>query len=230
MRKGRKGMRWVTLAAFGACASLQAAAAQGTKSAEGAQQFLAAMVSQIKTRVSFVDEAGRSNFVTGRHRGTVKTNKGGVLGRKETITDLPEKIVDKQVTDVSASAIDAVDAYGRPTACATRITAVTAPPYDDSRSDVDDDTRTLTFKVTVTSQRWEYEPLAKFMSPAQVIDWSNAQISRTYDGSVTVTSKGQAYAKLHLTFVAGDVDLADRIEFAMKVLSMSCGNSMNARL
>jgi hypothetical protein len=229
MQKARKGMPWVTLAAFSACASLPAAA-QGTQSAEGAQQFLAAMIGQVKTRVIFVDTAGRNNYVTGRQRGTVKTNKGGVLGRKETITDLPEKIVDKQLADVSASAIDAVDAYGRPTACATRITSVTAPPYDDSRSDVVDDTRTFTFKVTVTSQSWEYEPLAKFTSPAQVIDWSSAQISRAYDGSVTVTSKGQAYAKLHLTYVAGNADLADRIEFAMKVLTMSCGNSLSARL
>lgn len=229
MRSGRKGMTWLTLAAFSAWASLPAAAAQGTQSAEGAQQFLAAMVGQVTTRVIFVDAAGRNNYVTGRHRGEVKTTKGGVLGTKETLTQWPETVVDKQVADISASVIEAVDAHGRPTACATRITTVTAPPYDDSRSDVDRDTRSFSFKVTVTSQSWEYEPLAKFMSPAQVIDWSDAAIRRGYDGSVTVTSRGQDYAIVHLMYVASDLNLADRIEFAMKVLAMSCGNRLDAR-
>ena len=45
--------------------------------------------------------------------------------------------------------------------------------------------------------------------------------------SVTVTSKGQSFTKVHLTYAAGDLDLADRIEFAMKFLKMSCDNSAN---
>ena len=134
MRKVRKELPWVTLAAFSACASLPAAAAQGAQSAEGAQQFLAAMVGQVKTRVIFVDAAGRNNHVTGRHSGAVKTTKGGVLGNKVTITQWPETVVDKQVADVSASVVITVVVVSPCVpAIATTVPSLTASPSASAR-------------------------------------------------------------------------------------------------
>lgn len=225
MRNGWIELRLATWAVFGVTVSLPAVAEQGAQTAEGAQQFLAVMAKKVLTRVQFMDAAGRVNYVTGKYTGDVKTTKGGVFGQKETVETLPEKFVDKQLTDVRVSVLDAIDAEGRHNACATRITEVTAPPYDDVRSDADTDARSFSWTLTATSETWKYEPLTKFMSPTQVIDWRNAKINRSADSSVTVTSKGQAFPTIHLTYIAGDPDLADRIEYAMKFLAMSCDES-----
>jgi len=225
---GWRMMRWEVLATLGTLVSLPTVAAQSAQTADGAQQFLATTAKKVATKVYFVDAAGRTNYVTGKLNGQVKTIKGGVFGKpKETIAALPEQAVDKQLADVRASELDAIDAEGRPTACATRITTVSAPPYDDSKSDAGNESRAFTFTLTYTDQQWTYEPLTKFMNPAQVIDWGDAKISRNPD-SVTVTSKGQSFTKVQVTYAAGDLDLADRIEFAMKFLKMSCDNSANS--
>ena len=108
-----------------------------------------------------------------------------------------------------------------PNACATRITEVTAPTYDEFKSGAGNDTRTFSFTLTYTNEAWKYEPLTKFMSPAQVIDGRNAKVNRNPDGSITVTSKGQTFPTIYLTYVAADYDLADRIEYAMKFLVMT---------
>jgi hypothetical protein len=226
VRNGWKGMRWSMFAALSAWASLPAVAAQGAQTAAGAQQFLAAMAKKVVTQVDFVDAAGRTNYVTGTYSGEVKTIKGGAFGKpKESIAPLPERSVDKQVTDVRAAVLEPIDAAGRPNACATRITEVVAPPYDDVKSDSGTESRTFTFTLTYTNEQWKYEPLTKFMSPAQVIDWSDAKISRSPNSSITVTSKGQSFTRIQLTYAGGDLDLADRIEYAMKFLAMSCDYS-----
>lgn len=230
MRKGSKDLRWVTLMAIGVGASLPAVAANRVQSAEGAQQFLAAMAKDVMTQVYFVDAAGRNNYVTGKYTGDVKTIKGGLRKTKETVQALPEKLVDKQVANVRASVLEAIDSAGRSNACATRITEVTAPPYDDVKSDATDDTRSFSWTLTYTNESWKYEPLTKFMSPAEVIDWGKAKVGRGLDGSVTVLSKGQTFPKVYLTYVAGDHDLADRIEYAMKFLVMSCDETVGIGL
>ena len=214
--------------AVSAFVSVPAAAAQGQQTAEGAQQFLATLAKKVVTQVHFVDAAGRTNYVTGKYTGEVKTIKGGAFGKpKESTQALPERFIDKQVADVRAATLDAVDAEGHPNACATRITQVVAPNYNDYKSDAGNDTRTISFTLTYTDEKWTYEPLTKFMSPAQVIDWSDANINRSAEGSITVMSKGQAFPKIYLTYVPGDPDLADRIEYAMKFLKMSCDDSAN---
>jgi hypothetical protein len=218
-----------TSLAFGMAAALPAAA-QSMRTAEGAQQFLADTAKKVQTRVQFVDAAGRANYVTGKYTGDVKTIKGGLRKQKETIEALPEKPVDKKVSDISASLIEAIDAWGRPSACATRITEVTAPPYDDVKSDARNDTRSFSWTLTYTNEAWKYEPLTKFTSPAQVIDWSNAAFYRSAEGGITISSKGQAFPSIHLTYIASDPDLADRIEYAMKFLMMSCSDNAIAGL
>ena len=226
MKKQLKDLQWAVLVATSALVSLPSVAAQGAQTAEGAQHFLATMAGKVATRVHFVDAAGRTNYVTGKHTGEVKTVKGGAIGKtKETNVAMPETFVDKQVSEIHAVTLDAIDAQGSPNACATRITAVTAPSYDDYKSDAGNDTRTFTFTLTYTNEQWTYEPLTKFTNPAQVIDWNDAKISRLSVGSISVSAKGQNFQTVHLTFDAGDPDLADRIEYAMKFLKMSCDES-----
>jgi hypothetical protein len=228
VRNGRLGFRWL---AAGVSVMLSfPAVAQSMRTAEGAQQFLADMAKNAVTRVHFVDAAGRANYVTGIHTGEVKTIKGGLRKQTESVATLPERVVDKQLSDLRASVLEAIDAWGRPSLCTTRITEVTAPPYDDVKSDVANDTRSFSWTVTHTNEAWKYEPLTKFTSPAEVIDWSSAKVSRNNDGSVTVTSKGQLFPTIYLTYVATDADWADRIEYAMKFLMMSCGENTSVGL
>lgn len=222
MRKGLKATRWATLTVFSAWASLAVSAAQNAPSADSAQQFLAMQLKKVATQVRFVDAAGRTNYVTGKLTGSVKTIKGGIRKTRETNEALPERIIDKQLSDVRVAELHAIDSYGRPNACTTRITQVVAPDYNETKSEAGNDTRTFSVTLTYTDQQWTYEPLAKFMTPAQVIDWSSVKINRSPEHYLTVTSKGQAFPTIHLTFYSSDPDLADRIEYAMKFLAMSC--------
>lgn len=222
MRNAWRGLQCVALVASGAAISSSTLASDGL-TAEGAQEFLATMSVKMTTYVSFVDAAGRTNYVTGKRTGQVKTIKGGIRKPKESVEALPEQPVDKQLPEIRAAKLEAVDAHGRANACATRITEVTSPPYDDAKSDVDNDTRSFSFKVTQTDQTWKYEPLTKFVNPAQVIDWSNAKVGRNVRG-VWVTSKGQAFPTISLSYATADANLTDHIEYAMKFLVMSCGD------
>lgn len=204
--------------------ALLPAKAQDGQTADSAQKFLAAMAKKGLLQAKFVDATGRNNYVTGKYTGEVKRIKGSGFSSKtkETIEAFPERFVDKQLNDVRAAVLDAIGVDGRPNACMTRISQVTAPYYDEYKSDAGNDTGTFTFTLTYTSEEWKYEPLAKFMDPAQVIDWSDARVNRSPDGSIGVTAKGQSFPTIQLTYAAGDPDLADRIEYAMKFLLMSC--------
>ncbi len=64
----------------------------------------------------------------------VKTIKGGLRKTKETVEALPERAVDKQLGDLRVAEINAIDAYGRPNLCATRITSLQAPDYNERKS------------------------------------------------------------------------------------------------
>lgn len=218
------GLRWAALA-VGVVLSSTAVAAEDVKTAQGAQQFLAELVKTVQTKVEFKDAAGWTNYVTGKYTGQVKTIKGGLRKQKETIENLPEKFVDQQLPDLRASVLEPMDRWGRANACATRITEVTAPPYDVVKSDANNDTRSFSWTLTYTNETWTYEPLTKFMSPAEVIDWSNASVARGAENSIFVASKGHRFPTIYLRFVAENPDLADRIEYAVKFLVMSCSSS-----
>ncbi|HEU5138017.1 MAG TPA: hypothetical protein VFU13_22930 [Steroidobacteraceae bacterium] len=206
--------------------ALPAIAAPSKDTAGGVQTYLARMTQEVVTKVYFVDAQERTNYVTGKYSGDVKTSKISNIARtKEELRQLPEQLVDKQLWDVRAVTLDAIDAEGRPNECATRITAVTASDYDETKSDVRQENATFSYKLITTSEQWKYEPLTKFTTPAQVIEWRNAHVSRSPDSQITVTSRGQAFPKIQLSFAAGDLDLADRIEYAMKFLLMSCSES-----
>ena len=226
MRNGWKGARWVMVAAFGTMVAMPGVTAQSKDTASGAQDFLARMTSKVAAKVYFVDAQDRTNYVTGKYSGDVKTVKGGAFGKpKEENRQLPEKFVEKQLFDVRAVTLDAFDAEGRPNECFTRISEVTAPTYDETKSDAGQENHSFSFKLIYTNEQWKYEPLTKFTTPAQVIDWKSAQVYRSPDSEITVTSKSQAFPKIHLQFVPGNLDLADRIEYAMMYLVASCGGS-----
>src|SRR5690349_21983869 len=109
------------------------------------------MAKQVVTQVFFVDASGRANYVTGKYTGQVRTIKGGAFGKpKESSATLPEQFIEKNVKDVHASVLEAIDAYGRPTACATRITEVTAPVYDETRSEDRKSTRLNSSHVEIS--------------------------------------------------------------------------------
>jgi hypothetical protein len=223
VRNGWKDMRGVMLAALGTWVSLPVAAAQGAPTADSVQEFLATMSKQVATQVSFVDSAGRTNYVTGKYTGQVTTLKGLVGKPKETVSALPEQLIDKQLPEVRVSMLEAIDALGRPNACATRISQVTAAPYDESKSTAPL-VRVLTYTRSYKDEKWTYEPVTKFTDPAQVIDWGNVSISRRID-SVIVSTKGQTFSEVRLSYSTSDLDQADRIEYAMRFLAMSCGNN-----
>jgi hypothetical protein len=221
MRNKWIDMRWLMFAVL--AWNAPAFAAKAAPTAAGAQQYLAAMAQQVTTKVFFVDGSGRVNYVTGKYTGQVRTIKGRAFGKqKESVTTLPEQVVEKKVSDIHASVLEAIDAYGRPTACATRITEVAAPPYDETKSDAGNDTRAFSFTLTYKDEQWKYEPLTKFTTPAQVIDWSNVRVVRVSPAAVTVVSNGQAFAQVELAYFANDPDAADQIEYAMKFLALSC--------
>ena len=226
MRNGWKSGRWAVVAAFSTAVSWAGVAAPSKDTAGGAQDFLAKLTAKIATKVYFVDAQERTNYVTGKYSGDVKTSKiSNIAKTKEESRLLPEQFVDKQLWDVRAVTLEAIDSEGRPNECATRITAVSAADYDETKSDVRQENATFSYKLITTNEQWKYEPLTKFTTPAQVIEWRNVQVSRSPDSQITVTSRGQAFPKIHLSFAAGDLDLADRIEYAMKFLVMSCSES-----
>ncbi len=222
VRNGSKAIYRAGVTVFATALSLPAMAAQPRPTAENVQRFLAEQIMKVATQVRYVDDAGRINHVTGKYTGQVKTVKGGLRKTKETIEALPERLIDKQLGDLRALELQAIDAYGRPSLCATRITRVEAPDYNEHRSDTADDKRAFSFTFKYTDEWFTYEPLAKFMSPAQVIDWSRVKVGRSPEGYVTVTATGQQYPTIHLTYHALDAETADRIEYAMKFLALSC--------
>jgi hypothetical protein len=226
VRNGSTGVRWAMVAAYGMLVALPGIAAQRKDTAGGAQTYLAGMTQKVVTKVYFVDAQERTNYVTGKYSGDVNTRKiSNIAKTKEESRLLPEQFVDKQLWDVRAVTLEAIDSEGRPNECATRITAVSAADYDETKSDVRQENATFSYKLITTNEQWKYEPLTKFTTPAQVIEWRNVQVSRSPDSQITVTSRGQAFPKIHLSFAAGDLDLADRIEYAMKFLVMSCSES-----
>lgn len=223
MRSGLKLACWSTLAALGAWASLPSEAADSAPTAAGAQKFLANLAKKTQPQVQFIDAQGRVNYVTGKYSGDVTSSKFSNLAKTKTETwQLPEQTVGKELYTVRAQSLDPIDAEGRPNECATRITEVTAPDYDDSKSSERQEDATFTWKLIKTNEQWKYEPLTKFTSPPQVIDWHNAKLIRNSESQITVMSASQAFPKIYLTFAAGDIDLTDRLEYAMKFLVMSC--------
>jgi hypothetical protein len=218
-------MQWVMVAAFSAMIALPGVAAS-EDTAGTAQGFLTRMTGKVTAKVYFVDAQQRINYVTGRYFGDFKSSKISNIARtKVEYGVIPEEFIEKQLFDVRAVTLEAIDAEGRPNECATRITEVTAPVYDEDKVETRQEDATFSYKLIEMNRHWKYEPLTKFTTPAQVIDWRSANVTRSPASEITVTSRSQAFPKIHLQFSPGDLDLADHIQYTMMFLVASCSGS-----
>lgn len=222
MRNDCKSVRWFVVAAFSAAVALPGIAAS-ENTAGAAQDFLSRMTGKVTTQVYFVDAQNRTNYVTGKFSGDFKSSKISNLAKtKVEYGVIPEESIEKQLSDVRVVTLEAIDAAGRPNECATRITEVTAPVYDEDKVETRREDATFSYKLIETNRHWKYEPLTKFTTPAQVIDWSSASVSRNASSAITVTARSEAFPKIYLQFSPGDLDLADRILYATLFLVASC--------
>ena len=226
MRNGLKSMRWASVAALITMVTLPGVAATSDETATDAQAFLARMTSKVPAKAFFMDAQNRTNYVTGKYFGDYKSSKiSNVARTKVEYGVIPEEFIEKELFDVRAVTLEAIDAEGRPNECATRISEVTAPVYDEDKVETRQVDATFSYKLIEMNRHWKYEPLTKFTTPAQVIDWRSAYIIRSRSSEITVGSTSQAFPKIFLQFVPDNLDLADRIEYAMRFLVASCSES-----
>ncbi|MBD9481073.1 hypothetical protein [Pseudoxanthomonas sp. PXM02] len=203
-----------------ACLALPSttARAQSAQTAEGAQAFLATMAKRGFSRVTFLDTLGRPNHVTGTH--TVDISRIKLSIKEETSSN----VVEKSLGEFVVSGLSSGDAQGAVDACTTRIDSFQPPAGVFENSSTTWEEPGFLVSVTVLkSEVWNYtEGFKKFVTP-QFIDWRQAQVVRSNEGGrIDVRAKGQAFATNILSFLPGDPELADRIEYATKFLRMSC--------
>ena len=194
------------------------ALAQSAQTAEGAQAFLAAMAKQGFARATFVDALGRPNHVTGTH--TVEISRIKLSIKEEKSTDT----VEKSLGEFPVPGLSYGDAQGAADACTTRIDGVQMPAnVFEHNSTSWEEPGFLTSVTVLKNESWNYtEDFKKFAGP-HFVDWRQARVVRSNDGSrIDVQAKGRAFPKNILSFVPGDSELADRIEYAAKFLRMSC--------
>lgn len=194
------------------------AGAHAAQTAEGAQAFLAAMAKQGFARATFVDAQGRPNHVTGTHTVEISRIKLSIKEEKSTST------VEKSLGEFTLAGLSYGDAQGTADACTTRIDGVQMPAAAFEHSSTSwEEPGFLTSVTVLKNESWNYtEGFQKFAGP-HFVDWRQAQVVRSNDGSrIDVRVKGQAFPTNILSFVPGDFELADRIEYAAKFLRMSC--------
>lgn len=219
MNKAIASLNGLVLAAACTCLLPLAAHAQGTQTAEGAQAFLASMAKRGFARATFIDALGRSNFVVGTHK--VKTQRiFGSSVKEENSSDA----VEKSLGELTVTALGSGDAQGAADACTTRIDEVKSGNLFDTTSKSWEEKKFLLPVIVLQNETWEYMDAfrANFNDP-NFVDWRQAKVVRSNDGSrIDITAKGQKFATNTLSFVPGDSELADRIEYAAKFLRMSC--------
>lgn len=208
----------VLLVATPLCLIAATAGAHAAQTAEGAQAFLAAMAKQGFARATFVDAQGRPNHVTGTHTVEISRIKLSIKEEKSTST------VEKSLGEFTLAGLSYGDAQGTADACTTRIDGVQMPAAAFEHSSTSwEEPGFLTSVTVLKNESWNYtEGFQKFAGP-HFVDWRQAQVVRSNDGSrIDVRVKGQAFPTNILSFVPGDFELADRIEYAAKFLRMSC--------
>ena len=192
--------------------------AEGGQTAEGAQAFLAAMTKRGFARASFVDASGRANVVSGTHQLQISRIKTSI--KEENSHD----VVETSLGELIVSGLSSGDAQGNTDACMTRIDGIQPPAnlFVSNNSSWEEPSFLISVTV-IKSETWDYTAgFQKFAAP-HFIDWRQAQVIRSNDGSrIDVKAKGQAFPTHFLSFVPGDSELADRIEDAAKFLRLSC--------
>lgn len=195
-----------------------AARAQSAQTAEGAQAFLATMAKRGFARATFVDAMGRPNHAAGTH--TVETSRIKLSIKEEKSTEA----VEKSLGEFTVAGLAYGDAQGAADACTTRIDGVQMPASAFEHSSTSwEEPGFLTSVTVMKNESWNYTEGFKAFAGPHFIDWRQAQVVRSNDGSrIDVRAKGQAFPTNILSFVPGDSELADRIEYAAKFLRMSC--------
>jgi len=195
--------------------------AQPAQTAEGAQAFLASMAKRGFARATFVDALGRPNHATGIHNVEISRIK---LSIREEKSSAP---VEKSLGDFVVSDLAYGDRQGAADACTTRIDGVQLPTSAFEHKSTSWEEPGFLVSVTVLqNESWNFtESFGQFAGP-HYIDWRQAQVVRSNDGGrIDVRAKGDAFPTNILSFVPGDAELADRIEYAARFLRMSCDES-----
>jgi hypothetical protein len=217
-----------TLKALGIIAAALAsitAHAQQTQTAEGAQRFLALLVKNGNAQAWFVDAQGRTNPVPGLASDSLvyfRSVLDGMLSSKSN--EKAERITEKQLKPFAVTEIDISGANGKPNACLTRI----------SKWEVGDQlvevkqwwSKEEGFLTDIPVQHTETSTykLPPELATPHWIDWRNVTLNRVQNGTqMTASSKGKNFTA-NLSF-AGETELVDRIEYAMKFLKLSCDDA-----
>lgn len=209
---------WVVVAGACAFALPSASHAQRAQTAEGAQGFLAAMAKRGFVRATFVDASGRANHLTGVHQ--VKTTRVKLSIKEEEST----KAVERSLGELVVTELASGDAQGAADACSTRIGGFQPPAgLFEVKSGHWDEPGFLTPVTVIQTESWNYLESFQALAGPHLIDWRQAKVVRSNDGSrIDVSAKGQKFPTNILSFVPGDSELADRIEYAAKFLRLSC--------
>lgn len=216
-KKMRRTVIWAALAM--ATFSITAHAQQG-QTAEGAQKFLAALVKKGAAQAWFVDAQGRTNHVRGK--ATTTTKRIELLGPEESKS---ERLIEKQLTPFVVTDIDTEGSDGKKDACLTRLAKwQVREQLVESNSWSTTDEGFLIDTPVLHSEISQYELPAELLAP-HWIDWRNVKLNRSTNGAqITVSFKEKNYLA-NLAFVPGEPELADRIEYALKFLKMSCDDT-----
>lgn len=187
-----RSTRMALLLAFSAAALNPAAAAPPTQTAEGAQTFLRGVFDARSKGTGWLAAAGQTRLMDGSNA----------------------------VLLINVSQIDDRDASGESNPCITAIRGL-----DYSR---------VLLESSGVFYNPEESPLPAFpgvFGTPQFLDWGNASIIRSVGTTSTSTSyvtsatfrlNGSNGPNASFRLSTSDPDLADRIEYAMKFLKMSC--------
>jgi hypothetical protein len=196
------------------------AQAQQAQTAEGAQKFLAAWVKKGAAQTWFVDAQGRTNYVRGT--ATTTTTRIELLGPEESKS---VKAVEKQLTPFLVTEIDSERPDGKKDACLTRIAKwEVRDQLLETRSWNTVDEGILVDTPILNSETSSYEPAPELIA-FHWIDWRNVKLNRSTNGAQVTASYKEKNFIANLAFMPGEPELADRIEYAMKFLKMSCDDT-----
>lgn len=189
------------------------------QTAEGAQRFFSALVKKGNAQAWFVDGQGRTNHVRGK--AVRETTHVGIVSDNE---EKSERLVEKQLAAFPVTAVDSQGPAGQQDACLTRIAKWDVrEPLTESRNWNDVDSGFLVDTAIVHKEKTSYELPPELAAP-HWIDWRNVKLVRATNGSAMTASFKEKNFIAHLAFT-GEVELVDRVEYAMKFLKMACDDT-----